>query len=654
MPHVKDIKNHGRFTVLMFARASGKLKAKVREFNKQYPLFMWSQSITGKLLLPLVIIGFLSLIFSFKALNAIQKEEAAHAAELKAQLIQSSIEDRYSSIQSARELNYFFRKLAATPSVHGVYVIENNSQKIVASSDTGLEGQQFHSHVPHFNLSHATQNPNTHAIDRLHDSLYYHISSISIGPTGENNDTYTLALTLPAYIAQHFAHSSLLNPYSIFALTIILILLTIACTMYHNITQPLSEITALIRGGQKHIPDRLSCRRHDELGELGRSINRVSAEQSRREQQLALAQASAEQGARTKSEFLATISHEIRTPMNSVLGLMKLLMKTPLNDDQQNKLAMALKSASSLMVIINDILDFSKVDAGKMQTETVDFNLIDLVQTQVALFQPKADEKSLYLHLNLDKVKHERVHSDPRRLQQVLTNILDNSVKFTQTGGVTVTVLTHADPTALQQILFRCQVQDTGIGIEPKQQEYLFNAFTQENTSSTRKYNGTGLGLAIVRELCSLLGGSVSVKSQKDHGSTFEIALAFKEPSETSLGPAENRASLQKPDGSSPDNSKYKAQLQQKFQEHAAQGTAPLLEFMSQSDLQEALKWAHTLRSLAGGLGLIELKDSAKKLETTLYTNPKDCSTLIAECDILMLKAGDLIATAAPRSSTDH
>jgi len=325
----------------------------------------------------------------------------------------------------------------------------------------------------------------------------------------------------------------------------LLVSLVLARRFTRSIADPVTKLihTARKVSESQNYTLRVANGRNDELGALIDSFNTMLAQiegrgtaltnhrdelerqVSVRTEQLERAKNAAEAASRAKSAFLATMSHEIRTPMNGVLGMAEMLLGTELTDNQRNYTRLVKRSGEHLLVIINDILDFSKIEAGKLTIEYINFNLWDLLEDIHTVYTPQAQGKGIALDFDIANDIPVAICGDPNRLRQIMANLLGNAIKFTEQGRIQARVRVAGEDS--QAVMLRFEVQDTGIGIARDARSRIFEAFSQADDSTTRKYGGTGLGLAISKELVELMGGAIGVEHGKPQGSVFWFTVGF-------------------------------------------------------------------------------------------------------------------------------
>ena len=315
----------------------------------------------------------------------------------------------------------------------------------------------------------------------------------------------------------------------------------------HAVTRPLMDLVVAARDIHAANYDvEFDPHRKDELGVLMKAFARLGQEvrrkvteltQSevlqrryleeavRRQTETSLALQAAESANEAKADFIANMSHEIRTPMNAIVGYADMLLRTPLNGDQQEYASRLQIASTTLLGVINNVLDFSKIEAGQLQASREPFDIVATVDNVAALFQPQLRDKAVRLHLDIDPGVPRIVSGDALRLHQVLVNLVGNAVKFTEEGQVRIRVQDVGTDAARPTL--RIAVCDTGIGIAPEQIERIFSPFAQADGSITRRFGGTGLGLSISRRLVALMGGTLALRSEPGQGSEFWVEIPF-------------------------------------------------------------------------------------------------------------------------------
>jgi two-component system, NarL family, sensor histidine kinase BarA len=340
---------------------------------------------------------------------------------------------------------------------------------------------------------------------------------------------------------------------------VIALILCISLTSYINqslaadlasLRQTIRKMVTGARNFHAHIPEndefneiadelnQLNNAHQKELQELQRSIEQTNIDLRETLEtvevqniELDLARREALNASRIKSEFLANTSHEIRTPLSGIIGFSKILLKSELEISQREAIETIHNSANSLLTIINDILDFSKLEAGKLVLDSAPVNLREVVEDTLQLLAPSANEKALELVLIIEPGTPETVLADGLRLRQILTNLINNAIKFTPSGHIKVVI--SSSYTGDQEAKITVQISDTGIGLSKEQQQGIFKDFSQADASITRQYGGTGLGLVIVKGLIEQMGGEIGIVSEPGQGATFWFTLSLPATSNT-------------------------------------------------------------------------------------------------------------------------
>jgi len=494
------------------------------------------------ILIPLVVIPFIvlgKLSYNHTIKIALDKEEIKINVLLEkaAQTIQSQLPTL------PQEIKNLSIPLKVTPERNHLLLV-NQQGKVLYQSATNRGIQESQLLAPL--LSQFQEQPQKNVLRKItYKNQVFYFKGLQL-----NNHLYLLALLPEKEVL--VTGQLLLTGFVIVTLTslvIIFILLHFVLNyLVINPIQVLAETTHLINTHNLDI--QLSPRVQDEIGLLYRDfsemvkrlqtgLQEIECEYANLEEivrvrtlklqkvneELKIQRQKADAANQAKSEFVANISHELRTPMNGILGMAQLILNTPLSEKQYQQLNILYDSARILLDIINELLDLSKIEAGKMELEARTFNWLQVIEDAVALLRIKAQEKELILEIQADEHIPQQVIGDDNRLRQIIINLLGNAIKFTNEGGITVTIV--LDKVVNNEAQLRFSVIDTGIGIPKESLPHLFDKFHQVDSSTSRRYEGTGLGLFICHQLIELMGGQIGVESEVGKGCTFWFTLTL-------------------------------------------------------------------------------------------------------------------------------
>jgi two-component system, sensor histidine kinase len=482
------------------------------KFNFSWDIHARTQliSLAPALLLTLLLTGF----FTFTRLHDL-RDETTNTGQLIAN--QLAVATEYGVIVDNRQLlKSLLQASLATPQIRFLEVRDPQEKIVVYAQQAGLDNQDS-SQVELFNAAIHRQGSPDQGLQG--DSNY--LGRVVIGISNDSFNSRQQLILLKA---------------SILAIAALLLTFIMARSLARRISQPISAMARAVKAIEAGtFSAALPQADNAELGDLARHINSLARglEQANQEQQQAIdllvhTREESEQANRAKSDFLAMMSHELRTPMNGVLGMLQLLETTEMTQEQAEYSALATESSEHLLKVINDILDFSRIERDALELENIPFNVLELIQNSVHVFQHSAQQRGLQLiQQTQGGLEQIEVQGDPTRIRQILVNLLGNALKFTEEGSITLDI--QWQPLDTHVLWLTCTVQDTGIGISAERLEHMFDAFQQADNSISRRYGGTGLGLPIARTLAERMGGSLRAESVEQQGSLFtlEIPLAF-------------------------------------------------------------------------------------------------------------------------------
>jgi len=490
------------------------------------------RSLRLRLLQPLIILSAIAAISAGFGVYWFENKALQSDLQQRGQLLSTALIISAETSSSLADFHRMVLAISSEPSIESILVLDLNYQPIFTgdSYDVHKHKGELKNLEPLIKQAKAT-GLSIGAIDSQKDYVYKVVSLINVSSLPQENIFKPEASLLLVNLHTEQAVTEALTDAALLtALFLCIGLIAFSVTYYlvnKLVLNPSQRIVSVMQSQSFKKIESTGFKPEHELGLIGQTFDLLAEKLNTREQALKQALIKAQDANTAKSQFLASMSHEIRTPMNGVIGMLHLLKEEPLNEKQTKYVTLAKSSADSLLSLINDILDVSKIEAGKLETETIDFDIHSLFSELVSSMTHRIKSNNLKLILEMNNLTEQFVRGDPLRLKQILTNLLSNALKFTQQGEITIHAALVSSPSndEHKDLLLQCMISDTGIGIPSDKVDQLFNSFTQADSSTTREYGGTGLGLSIAKQLCQLMGGHIKVSSQFGQGSQFSFSI---------------------------------------------------------------------------------------------------------------------------------